>query len=53
MNFSIEQPIIIDRSLDDDIKGFVEPYPAPETREIDKKSMRFESHLSHYDETKF
>ncbi len=53
VNFSTEQPIIIDRCLDEDLKAFVEPYQAPEIREIDKKSMRFESHLSHYDETKF
>ena len=38
INFSTEEPIMIDRSLEDHTKTFEEIYPEPEIRKIDKKS---------------
>jgi len=36
VNFSTAEPIMIDRPLD--TSAFVEPYPAPEIRQIDRRS---------------
>ena len=51
VNFSAQRAIFLDQPLN--LGNFKEPYYQIPFRGIDKESQRFESHLSHYQETTF